>query len=167
MHGNPYYEGYWVDSNDDLEHYGVLGMKWGIRKDANKAYSKAGAKLEKLNKKVVKLSNKAAKKEQKALKKQRKASSAILFQKTKAKRASKATRKALKVYQKAQEKEVKAYRWNESMKKVFSGITVSNADQKYIELRQKYANRTIDDIMRNNVSVNSMMNIDDYYRKRY
>lgn len=94
-----------------LEHYGVLGMKWGVRKNPDKAYAKAGRKLERLDTKVSKLSAKGAKREQKSLKKQRRASSALIFQKLKAKSASRATRKALKLYQKSQEVEVKAYRW--------------------------------------------------------
>lgn len=160
---NNFYQPYWLNKYE-LEHYGVLGMKWGIRKDPDKAYAKAGAKLERLDKKVQKVNAKGAKKEQKAVKKQRKASSAILFQRTKARRASRATRKALKTYQKAQEKEIKAYRWNESMKKAFKDVKVSNMESKYVTLGEKYAKNSIDNIMKNNISVNSIMNIDEYYR---
>lgn len=162
---NYFYKPYWLNS-DELEHYGVLGMKWGVRKDPDKAYSKAGAKLEKLDRKVTKLSAKGAKREQKAIKKQRKASSAFLFPRMKAKSASKATRKALKAYQKSQEKEIKAYRWNEAMKKAFKDVKVSNMDERYVALGEKYSQKSIDTIMQNNVSVNSMMNIDDYYFRR-
>lgn len=34
--------------DDGLQHYGVKGMRWGIRKDVDKAYVKASNKLKKL-----------------------------------------------------------------------------------------------------------------------
>lgn len=148
-----------------LEHYGVLGMKWGVRKNPDKAYEKAGQKLERLDRKAAKLSMKGAAREQRALKKQRRASSALLFQKLKARSASKATRKALKSYQKSQEVEVKAYRWQQSMAKTFKDKKVSNMNPKYVALGEKYAKKSLDEIMKNNVSVNSMMSIDEYYRR--
>lgn len=53
--------------DSDLYHYGVLGMKWGVRKGRTKeAYSKASKKLSKLSNKVIKYENKAKKKMYKA-----------------------------------------------------------------------------------------------------
>lgn len=47
---------------NDLQHYGVLGMKWGVRKNPQRAYEKANAKMTKLDKKAVKKQVKAVKK---------------------------------------------------------------------------------------------------------
>lgn len=151
--------------HNELEHYGVLGMKWGVRKDPDRAYEKAGQKLSKIDRKANTFSIKGAAREQVAAKKQRRASGALLFPKTKAKAASRATRRALKTYQRSQEQQIKAYRWNEQMKKAFKDVKVSNLNPKYVSLGEKYSKMTLDSIMNNNVSVNSLMNIDEYYRR--
>lgn len=69
------------EEQNALKHYGVLGMKWGVRKDPSKAYSKAVKKKNKLETKAAKTNLKAAKARMSATKKMAKARNEKQYQK--------------------------------------------------------------------------------------
>lgn len=50
-----------VDENGtpSLQHYGVLGMRWGVRHDRQRAYRRASKKRDRLNAKAAKKQEKA------------------------------------------------------------------------------------------------------------
>lgn len=78
-----------IPDNEYLEHYGRLGMKWGKHIfGEERAQKSANRKLQRLDTKAKKASDKAAEYQMKAEEKQAKASSALLFRKSKYKKAA-------------------------------------------------------------------------------
>lgn len=137
---NEYYISRENESKEDIEHYGMLGMKWGVRHDTAKAYSQASAKKTRLENKVAKTRNEYLKKSAKA-----NSGVSVKYRKKKAKaaelqaKADRALYKANKYKYKYEKKEAteskasgkytraqrKAERWVRAMDRTFANYDVS------------------------------------------
>lgn len=136
-------------SEEDLNHYGVLGMKWGIHKDPQRAYERANKKLAALDEKATKAGAKAARKETRSLRRQQRADTAWLFPKTKAKLADWAIGRSEKHRQKYVKKMSRAVSWYKEMENAFRDTKIENLNQDYVALGEKYSKIQVNDLMMN------------------
>lgn len=139
------------DENPDevLEHYGVLGMKWGVRKDPQRAYERANKKLTALDKRATKAGAKAARKETRSLRRQQRADTAWLFPKTKAKLADWAIGRSNKARAKYAKKMSRAVSWYKQMENAFRDTKISDLNPSYTALGEKYSKIQVNDLMGN------------------
>ncbi len=156
------------DLDEALQHYGVMGMKWGVRKDPARAWDRANKELAKRKKKsqvktqkaVIKFTKKAARTDKKLAKISKKYVKALnkpkilsdkdkindLFVKKEKLTAKSAKLNSLK--SKAQSSHAKASkrtsRWEEQMRKAFAGtdyaknFKYSNKELARIKKKKRY-----------------------------
>lgn len=131
---------YRVIRKDELEHYGVVGMRWGVRKDKDKAYAKSMKKLSKLDEKVQKKKEKSDKYSAKADRKSAKSKIVRSYRKSRKleKKAHKNYVKAHRTLKSSIRARKRAEKWVNQMNKEFSGMTVGGITSDQIALGRKY-----------------------------
>lgn len=121
--------------DEELKHYGVVGMRWGRRKNVSKAFGKASKKADRLTNKA----NKADRKVEKLTNKQAK----YEFRGN-SEKVEKISAKIEKAATKRDSKQAKADKWIKSMAKTFKSAKMSEisyedliAGQNYVTMLRK------------------------------
>lgn len=130
--------------SDYLMHYGVLGMKRGIRKDSSLAFRKASKKANRLDAKQQRLGNESTKANHKLEKDiDRRANGSILAKGDDdhdklSKNAKAKSIKADDIRQKYNAARLESQKWELKMEKAFANVNVSDISNEDLEYGKRY-----------------------------
>lgn len=123
----------YFDEEAYLAHYGVLGMKWGVRHDPQGAYTKAKKKLNKIGDRSDKAYDRSTRYTRKALHRR-------------LGNNERDAHKARRAYQRARKNARKGGNWYKSMTKAFSKQSVVSIEPEVVrrgeQLLERYRNMT-------------------------
>lgn len=125
---------------DHLAHYGVLGMKWGVRKNPERAYGKAKSKALKLKNRSAKLDSKLAKTNKKLDKVTRKADRYDGDDNPYTTKKSQLEDKSKNLASKARAANEKKNKWADAMDKAFGKIDIDSLSEADIAAGKEYVN---------------------------
>lgn len=128
-------------NQNELMHYGVLGMKWGVHKNPSRAFAKAKKKDNKLDRQVAKAQAKFDKRYAKRNKVEKRFTGIGIASRGDLARA---VVRQSRAKNKLDRKIKKSQKWKEEMLKNFSDVKFNDIDSKNIVDGEKYIHAIAD-----------------------
>lgn len=135
------------ESSTELMHYGVPGMKWGVKRGrASSAFAKASrkanrlqSKIERAEKKVIRTNERAARKTRNAGRRIHLVNNRFSNDTTRTKAAMRAQSKAAQATARVEKLKRKSQKWESAMKETFKSVKAKDVQQKHLDKGKKYA----------------------------
>lgn len=131
----------YIEENE-LMHYGVLGMKWGVKHSPSRAFTKSVKKAQRLHTKIEKRDKKLLKATMKRDKVEKRYSGIGFASRED---LAKATSKHYRASKKLLKAKKKSQRWEKQMKKTFKNVRISDISKEARSAGREYVNMLLND----------------------